>query len=245
MPPLCSSMPVLQGCRAGPVPTASRLLLAAALFWSAHVVHAQPAAPTASRPVPAASAPAKPRGPASKAIPASAPAAVKPAEAKPTWSELTPPQQQALAPLSGTWADLSEAHKRKWLALSQNFPKLPAAEQVTLHSRMKEWAALSPKQRVLARLNFGETKRISPDDKKAKWEAYQSLSEEEKRKLAADAAAKPPTTAAAIKPVPKQKLATVPKPGQEAKAPRIAASLQPEPGQPAGGRPAVPPPAPN
>ncbi|RZJ19757.1 MAG: DUF3106 domain-containing protein [Haliea sp.] len=167
-----------------------------------------------------------------------------PAEAKPTWAELPLAQQQALAPLSGTWADLSEAHKRKWLALSQNFPKLPAAEQATLHSRMKEWAALSPKQRTLARLNFGETKRISPDDKKARWEAYQALSEEEKRKLAAAATAKPPTTAAAIRPVPKQKLTTIPKPGPEAKAPRIAASQQPEAGQPPG-RPAVSLPAQN
>ncbi|MEO7548543.1 MAG: DUF3106 domain-containing protein [Ramlibacter sp.] len=168
----------------------------------------------------------------------------KSAEAKPVWAELAFAQQQALAPLSGTWADLSEAHKRKWLALSQNFPKLPVPEQAIMHSRMKEWAALSPKQRTMARLNFGETKRISSDDKKAKWEAYQALSEEERRKLAADAVAKPPTTAAAIKPVPKQKLATVPKPGRETKAPRIAAGLPAEPGHPAG-RPAVFPPAQN
>lgn len=175
---------------------------------------------------------------------ASASLAARPAEAKPTWAELTPAQQQALSPLSGTWADLSEAHKRKWLALSENFPKLPPNEQATLHSRMKEWAALSPRQRTQARLNFGETKRISSDDKKAKWEAYQALSEEEKRRLAAAAAAKPPTTAAAIKPVPKQKLATVPKPAGEVKAPRIAASVQPEPGQ-TPGRPGGASPAPN
>lgn len=242
MRPLCA-MPALRR-RAGSIAAATGLLLVTALFCSAVPVQAQPAAPAASRPVSAASAPAKPRNPASKINPASAPAALKPAEAKPTWAELTPLHQQALAPLSATWANLNEAHKRKWLALSQNFPKLPAAEQATLHSRMTEWAALSPKQRTLARLNFGETKRISSDDKKAKWEAYQALSDEEKRRLAADATAKPPTTAAAIKPVPKQKLATVPKQGAEAKAPRIAASLQPEPGQPAG-RPAVLPPAHN
>ena len=242
---LLHPMPALQRCRAGFVSAASGLLLAAALFWNANPAQAQPVAPAASRPAsPSSAASPKPRGPASKASPASTPVAIKPAETKPTWAELTPPQQQALAPLSGTWVGLSEAHKRKWLALSQNFPKLPPAEQTKLHSRMTEWAALSPKQRTLARLNFGETKRISPDDKKARWEAYQALSDEEKRKLAADAAAKPPTTAAAIKPVPKQKLATVPKPGQEAKAPRIAVGLQPEPTPPTG-KPAVSPPAQN
>lgn len=138
------------------------------------------------------------------------------------WAELTPAQQQALAPLAGTWASLSAAQKRKWLALARRYPRLPAEEQATLHSRMRDWVALSPQQRTQARLNFGETKTLSPDDKKAKWEAYQALSPEEKRKLAAGAAAKPPATAAAVKPVPPQKLATVPKPRKDAKTPRIA-----------------------
>ena len=72
---------------------------------------------------------------------------------------------------------LSEAQKRKWLALSAELPaSMPRAEQAKLHSRMTEWAALSPQQRTQARLNFAETKQLSPDDKKAKWEAYQALS---------------------------------------------------------------------
>jgi hypothetical protein len=144
---------------------------------------------------------------------------------RPSWTELTPAQQQALAPLSAKWDTVSEAQKRKWLAMSQNFPKLSAPEQATLHSRMSEWAALSPQQRTEARLNFGETKQLSPDDKKAKWEAYQALPPEEKRKLAAGAA-KPPATAAAVKPVTPRKLAVVPKPlvRPDSKAPRIAAA---------------------
>lgn len=144
---------------------------------------------------------------------------------KPLWTDLTPAQQQALAPLSAKWDTVSEAQKRKWLALSQNFPKMSGAEQAKLHSRMTEWVALSPQQRTQARLNFGETKQLSPDDKKAKWEAYQALPAEEKSKLAAGAA-KPPATAAAVKPVAPDKLATVPKakPRQETKTPRIAAA---------------------
>jgi hypothetical protein len=159
---------------------------------------------------------------------------------KPLWSELTEAQRQALAPLAPKWDTVSEAQKRKWLALSQNFPGMSGAEQAKLHSRMTEWAALSPQQRTQARLNFGETKQISPDDKKAKWEAYQALPPEEKKKLAAGAA-KPPATAAAVKPVPPEKLATVPKVAQPkpvVRAPRIAAgahqvdqnTLLPQPG---------------
>ncbi len=144
---------------------------------------------------------------------------------KPLWADLTPAQQQALTPLAAKWDTLSEAQKRKWLALSRNFPKMSVEEQAKLHSRMTEWAALSPQQRTQARLNFGETKQLSADDKKAKWEAYQALPPDEKRKLADDAA-KPPPTAAAVKPVAPQKLATVPKAAlrQEARTPRIAAA---------------------
>ena len=140
---------------------------------------------------------------------------------KPSWTELTPAQQQALAPLSSKWDTVSETQKRKWLALSQNFPKMSAAEQGKLHSRMAEWVALSPQQRTQARLNFGETQQLSPDDKKAKWEAYQALPPEEKNKLAAGAA-KPPATAAGLKPIAPDKLAVVPKPRQQARNPRIS-----------------------
>jgi Protein of unknown function (DUF3106) len=141
------------------------------------------------------------------------------AESKPTWAELTPAQQQALAPLTGTWRVLGEAHKRKWLALSQNFATMPPAEQARLHSRMTEWAALSPQQRTLARLNFAEAQKVAPTDKRA----YQALSPDEKRKLAAGAAASkpaPPPTALAEKPVPQQKLAKIPK--KKAESARIA-----------------------
>jgi hypothetical protein len=130
----------------------------------------------------------------------------------PPWIELTPPQQQALGPLAATWPAISEAQKRKWLALSKNFNSLSAEEQAKLHSRMTEWAALSPQQRTLARLNFARTQRLSSDDKKAKWEAYQALPPEEKSKLAASAA-KPPAAAAAVKPIPARKLANVTHPG--------------------------------
>ena len=129
------------------------------------------------------------------------------------WGELTPQQQQALAPLGASWQSLSEAHKRKWLALSENFASMPAGEQARLHSRMTEWAALSPQQRNLARLNFAEAQKVAPVDKRAKWEAYQALPPEEKKRLAAGAAAAkppPPPTAPAVQPVPQQKLARIP-----------------------------------
>ncbi len=181
-----------------------------------------------SQPQPLASAPAAAASkPASRAVVArNSASAAKPngkRVTKPLWNELTPSQQQALAPLSGKWDAVSEVQKRKWLALSQNFPKMSGAEQEKLHSRMSEWVALSPQQRTQARLGFGETQRLSADDKKAKWEAYQALPPEEKRQLAASAP-KAPATAAAVKPVAPEKLADIPKRPRLAKVPRIAAA---------------------
>lgn len=161
-----------------------------------------------------------------KLIPPNTPKAVtvaqKPAS-KPAWQDLTPAQQQSLKPLAGPWGRLSEAQKRKWLAVSKNYPSLPATEQTKLHSRMTEWVSLSPQQRAQARLNFAETKKLSPTQKAATWQAYQALSPEEKQKLAAKAAPKPVGTAAAVKPVPPQKLAVVPVSRQTSRqAPKLA-----------------------
>lgn len=111
-------------------------------------------------------------------------ASKKPTEVKKVpWLELTGSQQRALAPLSPLWSSLSEPQKKKWLAISKNFAALPESEQIVLHSRMAEWATLTPQQRMQARLNFGETNKIPTTEKKSQWDAYQALSDEEKKKL--------------------------------------------------------------
>ena len=145
---------------------------------------------------------------------ASAPSVSKVTSSKPTWAELTPMQQQTLKPLAASWVTLTEAHKRKWLEISKNYPSLPPEGQATMHSRMNEWVALSPEQRTEARLNFAKTKELSKqltaEEKKAKWETYQALSADEKQKLAAKAPPRPTGAAPAVKPVAPQKLATLP-----------------------------------
>ncbi len=120
---------------------------------------------------------------------------------QPTWQKLTPAQQQALHPLAGKWHELPAERKRKWLEISRNYHTLPPAEQAMMHSRMSEWVSLSQQQRTQARLNFVETKKLSPQEKAVQWQAYQELSPEEKKKLAAKAPAKPTTGAAIVKPV--------------------------------------------
>ena len=128
----------------------------------------------------------------------------------PGWMELTAAQKLALRPLAERWSFLSELQKRRWLVLAQSFASLPAPEQAKLHERMTEWANLSAQQRNQARLNFATANKLAPDNKRAQWEAYQALSDSERRALAARGAPKPTGAATALRPISRRKLAQVP-----------------------------------
>jgi len=117
------------------------------------------------------------------------------------WQQLSPLQKQALAPLGAQWSALSAQQQNKWLTLSQNFSRLSVAEQVTMHSRMADWVDLSPQKRNLARLNFNQLQSLPKEDKKAKWEAYQALSSQEKQVLSAGTAPPPKSAAPTAKPL--------------------------------------------
>jgi hypothetical protein len=118
-----------------------------------------------------------------------------------TWRQLTPMQRQALAPLGAQWSALTPQQQTKWLTISKNFNQLPVADQITMHSRMADWVDLSPQQRNLARLNFNQMQSLPKEDKKAKWEAYQALTAEEKRLLVAGTASPAKSAAPTAKPV--------------------------------------------
>jgi len=126
------------------------------------------------------------------------------------WQQLTPRQKQALAPLGAQWGALTPQQQSKWLAISQNFLQMSVAEQVTMHARMTDWVALSPRQRNLARFNFNTIQNLPKEDKKAKWEAYQALSAEEKRQLSAGAQAPTKSAAPTARPVEPQRLVQTP-----------------------------------
>jgi hypothetical protein len=111
------------------------------------------------------------------------------------WQHLSKRQKLALAPLAADWHELTAQQRQKWLVLSKNFFELSDEEQLTLHSRMREWAALSPRQRSQARFHFNATQSLSAQDKRAQWEAYQALSDQDKDKLSSGP--KPPVKSAA------------------------------------------------
>lgn len=182
---------VLPGLRAGCL---------AVLLGMAFSVWAQDTAPPAAT-VPAPEAP----------VPAPAtPPPVKKPESSPAWHALSASQQAALAPLRKLWPEISEAQKRKWLALSVNFSDRSDHEQEKMQARMKDWAKLTPQQRALARLNFAEVQQVTVDERKTKWEAYQSLSSDQRQELSKGRPVAPNSAAIATRPVPPQKLAVSP-----------------------------------
>lgn len=122
---------------------------------------------------------------------AGAPAAATPASARQSgpipWATLTPQQRGALDPLKKDWADLDGTSQEKWLALANRFPSMSASERERVQARMTEWARMPATERGKARLRYQRAKDISPQERQAQWQAYQSLPEDQRRKLAEDA----------------------------------------------------------
>ena len=128
------------------------------------------------------------------------------------WLNLNGAQRTALAPLERDWSSLGPDQQRKWVALTQNFNRMTPQERATLQGRMTEWANLTPAQRTQARLNFGEVRKVPADEKRAKWEEYQALPEEERARLASERPKPPAGAAPALRPVPAERLVRPSKP---------------------------------
>jgi hypothetical protein len=109
---------------------------------------------------------------------------------KPLWKELSPPQQVALDPLKGEWDVMEGVRKQKWLEIANRYSSMKPDEQQRVQARMRSWIKMTPEERRVVRENYTLSKTLDKGQKSAKWEQYQQLPEEEKRKLAADAAAK-------------------------------------------------------
>jgi hypothetical protein len=131
-------------------------------------------------------------------------------EASPTWSQLSERQKTALTPLKKLWPEINEAQKRKWLAVSRNYRELPEQEQQKMHERMREWVAMGPRDRAHVRLEYARAQTLSVDERRARWEAYQALSDDERKKLADASPRKPKGAAIALQPVPTSKIVTPP-----------------------------------
>lgn len=115
----------------------------------------------------------------------------QPAASGPGWRSLTATQQRALQPLRPHWDTIDTQRKEKWIEVADRFAQIPAGERQRVQERMVAWAEMSPAERARARVQFQETRRIGADERHARWLAYKSLPEDERRRLALAAKSKP------------------------------------------------------
>jgi hypothetical protein len=115
-----------------------------------------------------------------------------------TWENLKSAQQKILKPLEDDWDYMSPDSRKKWIQVSNIYPKMSEQDQERLQSRMASWSNLSQKDRRLARDNYLSSLKFPAEKKAEAWSAYQKLSDEQKKKLAqAETNKKKPTAASA------------------------------------------------
>lgn len=129
-----------------------------------------PPAAAASRPAPTASVQAKDAAAARSLLPL----------VQPLWSELNESQRKVLAPLEPQWNTMSRDEKRPWLSLAARLPKMGAEDRARAEKRIREWAALTPEQRRLARDNYRLAKQLPKEQRVATWEQYQQMTPEQR-----------------------------------------------------------------
>lgn len=110
------------------------------------------------------------------------------AEEGPRWNDLKPAERSVLRPLERDWASIDASRKQKWIEIAARHPNLPPAEQARVSARMNAWSTMTPAERGRARLNYQEARQLTPNDRQARWEAYQALPPEQKQQLATRAA---------------------------------------------------------
>lgn len=172
--------------------------------------------------------------PTTPGIAQTAPAVPPKTQNSATWWQLSALERQALAPLAAHWSEISDGHRTKWRTIAKNFDQLAPTDQQLMQTRMREWAALSPVQRNQARLNFNTVQSVSKDQKKTRWDEYQALTEEEKRKLSAGVRGPAKTAAPSAKPTGTDRLVqpavrTMPAAALPARAPIDKNTLLPVP----------------
>src|SRR3569832_358365 len=110
--------------------------------------------------------------------------------AKPLWSNLSPLQQEALAPLAAECDKMVAPRKKKWLTKNNKKQSMKPEAKARLHERMREWTKLTPEQRRVARESYARTKKLNPSEKTAQRQQYLKHPADLKKKLAEEAAAK-------------------------------------------------------
>lgn len=116
---------------------------------------------------------------------------------QPDWAQLTPEQQQILAPLASDWNNFDATGRKKWLLTAKRYPKMKPEQQQRLQAQMRHWAELTPEQRRIARENYKKLAKQPPEKRemvKRRWQERQKLKQ-------TPATAAPPAAPATSAPV--------------------------------------------
>ena len=92
------------------------------------------------------------------------------------WRELTPTQQQILAPLVSQWDGMTVLQRSRLIAVAKQYPKMTPGARLRFQKRIKAWALLTREQREEARENYRRLKRLPKKQREAikqRWEAKQ------------------------------------------------------------------------
>ncbi len=106
------------------------------------------------------------------------------AQAQTEWTSLNRQQRSVLAPLERDWTRVTPTQQQEWLEVASRYDTLPPDEKARVQQRMGEWSKLAPQDRARARLNFQEARPLGREERQKRWDAYRSLSPEQKRELA-------------------------------------------------------------
>lgn len=91
------------------------------------------------------------------------------------WSELSPKQQELLAPLKGDWNSMTDAQQERWLKVGRKYENEPEDRQAIMRERVSTWSELSPREKAAARENYKALKEKRQGERNSSWNSYQSL----------------------------------------------------------------------
>jgi Protein of unknown function (DUF3106) len=104
---------------------------------------------------------------------------------QPLWVDLSPAQQQALEPFAQKWNTFPTTEKKAWMKVVERIGAMTADQRQKLNTRMRQWAELTPEQRVRARANFNLASKAPAEQRNAEFAQYRSMTPEQRKILRA------------------------------------------------------------
>lgn len=102
---------------------------------------------------------------------------------EPLWVDLTPAQQEVLKAFEPQWNTWPSNEKKVWVVLANRFPGFSPKAKARALERVREWAALTPAQRGIARQNYQLAHQRGKAEREAEWRQYQQMTPEQQKVL--------------------------------------------------------------